>query len=128
MNFRTILGALVVMAVALPVFCAQPDAPKPKQFLGILRLVERLQGDAPWTKEDEAAVSKHFQRLKEEAKNRKVILAGLTFEPGDKTMGLVIFEANSLEEARQFMTADPAVVAGVMTTEVRPYFVAIQRD
>jgi uncharacterized protein YciI len=128
MKSRALLCALIVLAAALPAYCAQPDAPKPKQFLGILRLVARLQTDSAWTKEDEAAVSRHFQRLKEEAKKRKVILAGRTLERGDTSMGLVIFEADNLEEAKQFMTSDPAVLAGVMTTEVRPYFVAVQRE
>ena len=58
----------------------------------------------------------------------RVILAGRTTEPGDKTFGLVIFEAADDAAAQQFMESDPAVVAGVMTATLHPYAVALQRQ
>jgi uncharacterized protein YciI len=56
-----------------------------------------------------------------------VILAGRTSEPGDKTFGLVIFEAKDDAAAQHFMESDPSVVAGVMTATLHPYTVALQR-
>jgi uncharacterized protein YciI len=101
--------------------------PRTKQFLIVLRLVSRPHDDKAWTKADQAAVSRHFERLKEATKLGQVILAGRTDEPGDKTFGLVVFEAADEEAARAFMKGDPAVVAGVMTAELHPYTVALLR-
>ncbi|HET7204034.1 MAG TPA: YciI family protein [Steroidobacteraceae bacterium] len=98
------------------------------QFLYVLRLVPRLHDDAAWTDEDTAAVSRHFEHLKQATAAGKVILAGRTREPGDRTFGLVIFEAADEDEAQRFMGSDPAVVAGVMTATLHPYAVALQRQ
>jgi uncharacterized protein YciI len=98
------------------------------QYLYVLRLVPRLHDDAAWTEADTAAVSRHFEHLKREAAAGKVILAGRTREPGDKTFGLVIFEAENDAAAQRFMDSDPAVVAGIMTASLHPYAVALQRQ
>ena len=128
MKTTKILYLLGVLAFASTAIATEPATAAPKQFLGILRLTERLYVDTAWTKEDSDAVGQHFLRLKEEAKKRKVIFAGRTLEPGDKTMGLVVFEAVNLREAEEFMSADPAVIAGVMKAEVHPYQIAVARE
>lgn len=102
-------------------------APKPKQFVYVLRLVPRLHDDKAWTDADKQAVSVHFGHLKAATAEGKIILAGRTLEPGDKTFGLVIFEAADETTARAFMTSDPAVAKGIMTAELHPYSVALQR-
>jgi len=102
-------------------------AVKPRQYLYVLRLVPRVHDDAAWTEADKAAVSQHFQRLQQATAAGRVILAGRTTETGDKTLGLVIFEAADDAAAQQFMESDPAVVAGVMTATLHPYAVALQR-
>jgi uncharacterized protein YciI len=100
---------------------------RPSQYVYVLRLVPRVHDDAAWTEADKAAVSQHFQRLQQETAAGRVILAGRTTEAGDKTFGLVIFEATDDAAAQQFMQSDPAVVAGVMTATLHPYTVALQR-
>src|SRR6266498_1223670 len=106
---------------------AQAQAEKPKQFIYVLRLVPRLYSDSNWTKEDEAALSRHFARFKHAIETGELILAGRTSESGDKTFGIAIFEAKDEAAARQFMESDPAVVAGLMTAELHPFAVALQR-
>jgi uncharacterized protein YciI len=100
---------------------------KPQQFLYVLRLTPRLHDDGAWTDADKAAVSRHFAQLQEATASGRVILAGRTLEPGDRTFGLVIFEARDEADARRFMESDPAVVAGVMTATLHPYAVALAR-
>ncbi len=132
--------ALALAAVALagipsvraadgkPAPAAAPAAAAPsQQFVYVLRLVPRLHDDAAWTDADKKAVGAHFARLQAATKSGQVILAGRTLEPGDKTFGLVVFEAEDLAAARTFTAGDPAVVAGVMTATVHPYAVALQR-
>ncbi|HEV8618613.1 MAG TPA: YciI family protein [Candidatus Udaeobacter sp.] len=106
---------------------AQTSEAKPKQFIYVLRLVPRLCSDAAWTQEDKMALSRHFARFKHAIETGELILAGRTREPGDKTFGIAIFEANDEAAARKFMESDPAVVAGLMTAELHPFSVALGR-
>src|SRR6266550_7807484 len=104
---------------------AKPD--KPKQFIYVLRLVPRLYSDAAWTQEDKMALDRHFARFQHAIETGELILAGRTSEPGDKTFGIAIFEAKDEAAARAYMESDPAVAAGLMTAELRPFTVALQR-
>jgi len=103
-----------------------PEPSNPKEFIYVLRLVPRLYDDKKWTKEDNAAVDRHFIRLQEATKSGQLILAGRTKEPGDKTFGIAIFRASDEAAAQKFMESDPAVVAKVMTAELHPFSVALQ--
>jgi uncharacterized protein YciI len=102
-------------------------AGRPKQYIYVLRLVPRLHADSAWTKEDDAALERHFARFQEATKSGQLILAGRTREPGDKTFGIAIFEAADEDAARKFMQEDPAVAAGLMTAELHPFAVALER-
>jgi uncharacterized protein YciI len=123
---RLIIPLVCVLAIIQPL-PAQTAEAKPKQFIYVLRLVPRLYLDANWTKEDEMALSRHFARFKHAIETGELILAGRTSESGDKTFGIAIFEANDETAARKFMESDPAVVAGLMTAELHPFSVALQR-
>lgn len=72
-------------------------------------------------------VGRHFARLAQAVDAKRVILAGRTNEPLSRTFGLVVFEAENEEAARQFMDTDPAVQAGLMSATLHPYAVALQR-
>ena len=48
-------------------------------------------------------------------------------ESGNQTFGIAIFQAPDETAARRFMESDPAVVAGVMTAELHPFAVALER-
>ncbi len=137
--YRAMLGILLTFTVTLGAIASDANPPsgqpvtaaanaaKPQQYLYVLRLAPRLHDDNAWTEADNAAVSRHFQHLKAATAAGRVILAGRTTESGDKTMGLVIFEAADDDEARRFMESDPSVIAGVMTATLHPYAVALQR-
>jgi len=123
-SFVAIVACLIVVQL-LP--AQESKTAKPKRFIYVLHLVPRLYDDKAWTEEDKAAVERHFNRFKEAIKSGRLILAGRTPEPGDKTFGIAVFEANDEAVAREFMETDPAVVAGVMTAELHPFVVALQR-
>src|SRR5437879_9829247 len=122
------LITLLVCIVAQPL-PAQSPAPveKPKQFIYVLHLAPRLHDDKAWTAEDKAAVDRHLANFKEATQSGQLILAGRTREPGDKTFGTAIFEAADEAAARKFMEADPDVVEGVMTAELHPFAVVLER-
>ena len=106
---------------------ANPQAGNLKVFIYVLRLVPRLYDDKNWTKEDNAALDRHFGRFQEATKSGQLILAGRTKEPGDKTFGIAIFRASDEAAAQKFMESDPAVVAKLMTAELHPFSVHLQR-
>lgn len=105
----------------------ESPALKPKQFIYVLHLVPRLYSDAAWTKEDNAAIERHLNRFKHAIETGELILAGRTREPGDKTFGIAIFEAKDEAAAKKFMEEDPAVAGGLMTAELHPFAVALER-
>jgi uncharacterized protein YciI len=125
---RSLISLFCISAVAQSLH-AQSPAPveKPKQFIYVLHLVPRLHDDKAWTPEDKAAVDRHFNRFKEATQSGQLILAGRTREPGDKTFGIAIFETTDEAAARKFMETDPTVIAGVMTAEMHPFAVALER-
>lgn len=122
------MSLLVFQMLAMPTtgLLAQ-TAQVNKQYLYVLRLPTRLHDPKAWTERENALVAKHFERLQEATKQGKVILAGRTEEPLDKTFGIVVFEAPSDEAAKEFMNSDPTVAAGVMTASLHPYSVALLR-
>jgi uncharacterized protein len=78
--------------------------------------------------EEEAAVDRHFSYLEELTSRGVVLLAGRTIDAGPETVGLVVFRAQDLEEARSIMNGDPAVVAGVMSATLQCFRVALMQS
>jgi len=121
------ISIVCVFAIVQSLNAQESKAAKPRQFIYVLKLVPRLYSDSAWTKEDTAILQRHFVRLQQAAKSGQVILAGRTSEPGDKTFGIAIFEAADEDAARKFMQEDPAVIGGLMTAELHPFAVALER-
>jgi len=99
-------------------------APSRSWHLAVLRLSPRILASG-WTEDDEVAVREHFARLKKLSAEGRVHLAGRTDEPDGKTFGLVLYRAESREEAEALAAEDPAVLAGVMEFELKPFRFAI---
>lgn len=110
------------------IFAQQKDSTR-KEFLGVLTLTEKYRDDKNWTAADEAIVGEHFQRLIKYKNEGTVVLAGRTdYETNNPDMmGLVIFYAKDLKEARQFMIDDPAVKNKIMLVKVHPYSIALSK-
>jgi uncharacterized protein YciI len=119
------MASVLVLVQPLPAQESQPE--KPKQFIYVLRLVPRLHADANWTPQDEKVLQHHFVRFQEAIKAGQLILAGRTSESGDKTFGIAVFQAKDEAAARKFMEEDPAVAGGLMTAELHPFTVALER-
>lgn len=99
-----------------------------KQFIYILKLIPSLLVESNWTNKEEAIVERHFANLKRLLEDGKLVLAGKTDGLDVKTFGIVIFEADSEEEAKSVLLSDPAVAEGIMEAELFPYRVAIMRE
>jgi uncharacterized protein YciI len=92
-------------------------------FIYVLKLVgdrtpEKLSNT------DEAIVDEHFEYLKKGLSDGVVCLAGRCL---DGEFGIVIFNADSMEHAMQFMKSDSAVMNGVMEAELHPFRIALPK-
>ena len=70
-------------------------------------------------------VSEHFNYLKQLTKDGVVILAGRTQNTDYSSFGIVLFNAETIEGAREIMLADPAVKNNVFRAELFPYKMAL---
>jgi uncharacterized protein YciI len=120
---------VALLIIALWAGTAGPNlAAGPKQFIYVIRPVPRLQVEANWTEADSAVVAEHFAYLKILLAEGRLILAGKTDGLDERTFGIVVFEADTMEAAERTMRDDPAVKAGIMTGEVFGYSAALSRS
>jgi len=73
------------------------------------------------TPEEREAIAAHLAYLEHLAAADIALLFGRTQTADSSTFGIVIFRADSPDEARQVMADDPAVQARVMRAEVFPF-------
>jgi uncharacterized protein YciI len=74
--------------------------------------------------EEQEIMQKHFEYLKSLLEEGKLILAGPSLDP---PFGIIVLEAESEEEARRLIEADPSVAAGVQTPELHPFRASLLR-
>ena len=77
------------------------------------------------TPEEKAIVSEHFARLEALTEQGVTLLVGRTQDDSPRTFGVVIFQVESEEQAREVMNNDPAVVKGIMRAELFPFRIAL---
>lgn len=78
-----------------------------------------------WTEADNAIGGAHFARLRAATLEGMVIFAGLALDPDGPAV--VVFEADTEEEAREFMHADPFVSEGLFTATLYPFAASLVR-
>ncbi|WP_449538814.1 YciI family protein [Ferdinandcohnia sp. Marseille-Q9671] len=96
-----------------------------EQYIYTLKLIPRLLDEQNWTDIENQIVQKHFMKLKALLEENILILAGKTQTLDESTFGIVILQADSVQEAREIMENDPAVKEGIMTAELYPYRIAL---
>lgn len=75
------------------------------------------------TTEESNIMEDHFQYLKDLLEiDKKLIMAGPCL---DGAFGIVVFQAESMEEACEIMYNDPSVKLGVMDAKLHPYKVSL---
>ena len=96
-----------------------------QQYIYFLKLIPSLLEESNWTDKEHDIVSEHFQALQNLKAEGKLILAGRTMNMDETTVGIAVFEADSVEEAKEIMENDPAIKKGIMTGTLFPYRVAL---
>jgi uncharacterized protein len=74
--------------------------------------------------EEQEIMQKHFEYLKSLLDAGKLILAGPSLEPA---FGIIVLEAESEDEARSLIAADPSVASGIQTPELHPFRASLLR-
>jgi len=88
----------------------------------------RLLGTRPgWpenmTEREQKIMEEHFQYLKKLTGERKVLMAGPCF--ANPAFGLIVLHVASEAEAREIMSREPSVVAGIHTYDMAPLIVSL---
>ena len=78
-----------------------------------------------WTEEELRIAKAHFAYLKQATEEGIVLLAGRAQDGVGPA--IVVFEADSEEEARRFMENDPFVAGGLMRASLHPFRAALVR-
>ena len=77
------------------------------------------------TPEEQAIVGEHFAHLEALTGRGVVVLVGRTQDNSPRTFGIVIFRAESEEQAQAIMKSDPAVRKGIMRAELFPFRIVL---
>jgi uncharacterized protein YciI len=77
---------------------------------------------ATMTTEERAVMDRHLAYIDELAGKGKVILAGAAT---DGSVGILVFQAGSAEEAQQILDDDPVANSGIGQLELHPFWVGI---
>lgn len=96
-----------------------------KQFLYVLQVTRPAMLTEGPTAEERAVLIEHFAHLDKLSEEGTLILAGRTQTTHPETMGLAVFNAESLEDAVRIKDSDPVITKGVMTATVYPYQIAL---
>lgn len=86
-----------------------------------------MLSDGP-TEDEAKIVTEHFNYLSALTASGQVLMAGRTLVEDERAFGIVIFTAQSEDEAAKLVADDPAVLQGVMSAELLPFEVALWSD
>lgn len=91
------------------------------EYIYVLNLAEeRLHSPDGWTEKDNEIVGIHFKYITDLYEKGVVKYVGRTVDERS-SFGIVVFEAESEDEAREIMENDPALINGLMTAKVYPF-------
>jgi len=99
-----------------------------KQWLLVVRLTRPDMLTSGPTENEMNSVGRHFAYWQDLTEKGSALVVGRTQTTDPDTMGLAIFLSESEETASEIANQDPAVMDGVFTAKVFPYFVALLGD
>lgn len=95
-------------------------------FICFIELNEKFANPSEWTEETKEIISAHSNLMDMLVEDGKLIFAGRTDSVQDDNdlIGVVLFKADSIEEARAIMSRDPGVLNLVQRSRVFPFILA----
>lgn len=96
-------------------------------YIYVLHLTTTYENPNAWNEETQSQMAAHFAYLQDLVENKSGILVGRTeYGAGNPDLfGIVVFAADSDDDAHQIMNADPAVVHGIMTAQVHRFLLSL---
>jgi uncharacterized protein YciI len=111
----------VLFAVAVSSWAEEPAMPEmTTYYFGMLLKAEKWTPEV--TPESTALQEQHMAHIVAMDKAGRLVLAGPLLDDGT-IRGLLVYKAASLEEAKAWAEADPAVKAGRLKVEMHPWMV-----
>lgn len=95
-------------------------------YLYVLKPIRTAMLTEGPTSEEEVILGRHFEYIQSLKKNGTLRLAGRTTQNDESTLGVVVFMADSENDARRVMEEDPAVSQHVMSAKLSPFRIAAQ--
>ena len=78
------------------------------------------------TEEESRIVGEHYEYLQRLCREGKLVLAGPSHVEIGDTIGICVYDVEDEAEVRALVAADPALVNGVMTAELRPLRISVR--
>ncbi|HVO74010.1 MAG TPA: YciI family protein [Ignavibacteriaceae bacterium] len=125
---KSCIFLFMLLIISFNLFAQEQDSAKSKTFIYVLKLTPAYYDNNNWKDKDKETIQVHFKRLQDMLAEGKLITAGRTDVENAKTFGIVVFEADSFEDAVNIANEDPAVKAGIMSVEVFPFHLALMRN
>jgi uncharacterized protein len=87
----------------------------------VMAFLKRGPG-GPYSAEERAEIQRgHMAHIQQMADDGKLVLAG-PFMDDQEVRGIFLFKVDSIEEAEALTANDPAVIAGTLVFELRPWY------
>ena len=102
----------------------------PQQFMYVMEATDPAKAASreSWTEYDNETFQLHWDRLEKARDAGVLLLAGRSQDADGAGPAIVIFEADSEEDARRFMESEPFVVRGFSRANLHPFRVALSRN
>jgi uncharacterized protein len=112
--------AALLLALPLVALAEEPAPEMTTYYFGMLMRGPRWSPEP--TPEREELQKQHLGHMTKMHKEGRLLIAGPLVDDG-AIRGLVVYKAASIEEARAFAEADPAIQAGRLKVELHPWMV-----
>ena len=117
-----LLPLLLLLMFASPCLAQTPAAPESKLIQFHMAILKRGPNWSPNPGKDAAAMQKqHVEYVQSLLSSGKVVIAG-PIKDESNLVGVYILRSKSADEAKGWVDADPAVVAGHVTVEMHPWW------
>ena len=117
-----LLLLLLLLMSASPCLAQTPTAPESKLIQFHMAILKRGPNWSPNPGKDAAAMQKqHVEYVQSLLSSGKVVIAG-PIKDESNLVGVYILRSKSADEAKGWVDADPAVVAGHVTVEMHPWW------
>ena len=127
-NLMLMFTKTLLLAIALLGFLKSDriDKTQKKQFVYILRYADEFKKQIRFGEKEQAIVREHLEYLKGLMNDGNCYFAGRTNNFFDSTLfGVIVFDATSLETAKETMNNDPMIKNAIMKGELHPFTVVL---